>query len=53
MDSGGPYEGKSRQELLKGAGNAIVSEVAIDFIETYVEASGRYIDADDEIVVCT
>lgn len=53
VDSGSPYEGKSRQELLKGAGNAIVSEVAIDFIETYVEASGRYIDADDEIVVCT
>lgn len=53
VDSGSPYEGKSRQELLKGAGNAIVSEVAIDFIETYLEASGRYIDADDEIVVCT
>ena len=51
--SGSPFEGKSRQEILKGAGNAIVSEVAISFIEDYLEATGQIIDADDGISLCS
>lgn len=46
LDSGSPFEGKSRQEILKGAGNAIVSEVAISFIEDYLEATGQIVDGD-------
>lgn len=46
LDSGSPFKGKSRQEILKGAGNAIVSEVAVSFIEDYLEATGQIVDGD-------
>ncbi|WOE76307.1 DNA cytosine methyltransferase [Alterisphingorhabdus coralli] len=37
LDSGGPLESKNRANLLKGFGNAIVSEVAAYFIATFLE----------------
>jgi len=40
LDSGGTFEGKSRQGLLKGAGNAIVAPAAMAFILSAVEAIG-------------
>ncbi|MEN3144627.1 DNA cytosine methyltransferase [Ochrobactrum sp. WV_118_8] len=51
LGSGSPFEGKSRQEILKGVGNAIVFPVAVSFIEDFLEATGQIIDSDDEIVV--
>ncbi|MEL4071725.1 hypothetical protein WKW50_16395 [Ochrobactrum sp. GPK 3] len=46
LGSGSTYEGKSRQDILKGYGNAIVSEVASAFIEDYLETIGNVIDGD-------
>lgn len=42
VGSGGPFEGKSRQGMLKGYGNAIDAEATIDFIEACLQyRSGR------------
>lgn len=37
VGSGSPFEGKSRQGMLKGYGNAIDAEATIDFIEATLE----------------
>ena len=37
LGSGGPFEGKSRIGMLKGAGNAIVAEAAIAFLTAAME----------------
>lgn len=43
VDSGGPFAGRSRKEMLKGAGNAIVAEHAAAFIQTYMEARDQLV----------
>lgn len=37
VDSGSPFAGKSRAQILKGAGNAIVADCAQTFIESYLD----------------
>ena len=41
LGSGGPFEGKSRTAMLRGYGNAIVKEVAAEFIAAAREAIER------------
>lgn len=47
LDSGSPFAGKSRAQLLKGAGNAIVSEVAAHVVAAFLEAEADQIAALD------
>lgn len=44
MGSGSPFEGKSRQTLLKGYGNAIVAPQATEFIAAFLDAEGAGFD---------
>lgn len=37
VGSGGPFEGKSRAQMLKGYGNAINAEVAAEFIRAFID----------------
>lgn len=39
LGSGSAFEGKSRAKMLKGYGNAINAEVAIEFIRAYLDAT--------------
>lgn len=47
LDSGSAFAGKSRAQLLKGAGNAIVSEAAAHVIAAFLEAEADEIAALD------
>jgi hypothetical protein len=39
VGSGSAFEGKSRQKMLRGHGNAIVPQVAAEFISAYMNVS--------------
>jgi hypothetical protein len=47
LDSGSPFAGKSRAQILKGAGNAIVRDAAAHVIGSFLEAEADEIAALD------